>query len=68
MYVGYMQILLNVLYYTDKFTSESIKLESCTQRMCYVGETYTFNNNSVIEKTTGCSPILLHKGVDIKLL
>ncbi|KAL7720346.1 Uncharacterized protein QTN25_002385 [Entamoeba marina] len=59
---GYDLSLINMLCYKGFFSHLHVTLEKCTQRMCYVGELYKFEKNTIVGERSRCSPIILHKG------
>ncbi|ELP86989.1 hypothetical protein EIN_318080 [Entamoeba invadens IP1] len=60
---GYDQTLLNALV-IDKQQSLGIILQNCTQRMCFLPDKRVLHfHNGVATYSSGCSPIVTHKGV-----
>ena len=59
---GYDQMLINVLYYTGRFSSVNIKFDLCTQRSCFMPKLIFNRKKFRLNYINGCSPVLIHKG------
>jgi hypothetical protein len=65
-YFGYDQVLITLLVSKKKFDSIGLKLEQCTQRICFWSDVkYNLNTTKIIYKESTCSPIVLHKSIPI---
>ena len=65
-YFGYDQVLITLLVSKKKFDSIGLKLEQCTQRICFWPDVkYNLNTTKVIHRENFCSPIILHKSIPI---
>jgi hypothetical protein len=65
-YFGYDQVLITLLVSKKKFDSIGLKLEQCTQRVCFMPDVkYNINTTKIIYKQNMCSPIVLHKNIPI---
>ena len=61
---GYDQVLITLLVSKKKFASIGLKLEQCTQRVCFWGNVkYNLNTTKIIYRKNRCSPIVLHKSI-----
>ena len=61
---GYDQVLFTLLVSKHKFDSIGLKLEQCTQRVCFLAHVkYNLNTTKIIYKENMCSPIVLHKNI-----
>ena len=65
-FFGYDQVLITLLVSKKKFDSIGLKLERCTQRICFMSNVkYNLNTTKIIYKKSICSPIVLHKSIPI---
>lgn len=65
-YFGYDQVLFTLLVSKKKFASIGLKLEQCTQRVCFMSKVkYNLNTTKIIYQENICSPIVLHKSIPI---
>ena len=65
-YFGYDQVLITLLVSKKKFDSIGLKLEPCTQRVCFwLDVKYNLNTTKIIYRENMCSPIVLHKSIPI---
>jgi hypothetical protein len=65
-YFGYDQVLITLLVSKKKFDSIGLKLEQCTQRICFMSRVkYNLNTTKIIYQKNMCSPIVLHKKTPI---
>ena len=65
-YFGYDQVLITLLVSKKKFESIGLKLERCTQRVCFMSDVkYNLNTTKIIHRQNMCSPIVLHKSIPI---
>ena len=65
-YFGYDQVLITLLVSKKKFDSIGLKLERCTQRICFWSDVkYNLNTTKIIHRENICSPIVLHKSIPI---
>ena len=65
-YFGYDQVLITLLASKKKFDSIGLKLEHCTQRICFwLDVKYNMNTTKIIYRENMCSPIILHKSIPI---
>jgi hypothetical protein len=65
-YFGYDQVLITLLVCKKKFDSIGLKLEQCTQRVCFMSDVkYNLNTTKIIHRQNMCSPIVLHKSIPI---
>jgi len=65
-YFGYDQVLITLLVSKKKFDSIGLKLEPCTQRVCFwLDVKYNLNTTKIIYRQNMCSPIVLHKSIPI---
>ena len=63
---GYDQVLITLLVTKKKFDSIGLKLEHCTQRICFwLNVKYNMNTTKIIYRQNMCSPIVLHKSIPI---
>ena len=63
---GYDQVLITLLVSKKKFDSIGLKLEQCTQRVCFMSDVkYNLNTTKIIHRENMCSPIVLHKSIPI---
>jgi hypothetical protein len=63
---GYDQVLITLLVSKKKFSSIGLKLEQCTQRICFRSNVkYNLNTTKIIYQKSMCSPIVLHKKTPI---
>ena len=63
---GYDQVLITLLVNKKKFDSIGLKLEQCTQRVCFMSDVkYNINTTKIIHRENMCSPIVLHKSIPI---
>jgi hypothetical protein len=63
---GYDQVLITLLVSKKKFSSIGLKLEQCTQRICFRSNVkYNLNTTKIIYQKNMCSPIVLHKKIPI---
>lgn len=63
---GYDQILIILLVNKKKFESIGLKIERCTQRICFkLNVKYNLNTTKIIYRENMCSPIVLHKSIPI---
>lgn len=63
---GYDQVLITLLVNKKKFDSIGLKLEHCTQRICFwLNVRYNMNTTKIIYRQNLCSPIVLHKSIPI---
>ena len=63
---GYDQVLFTLLVSKKKFDSIGLKLEHCTQRICFwLDVKYNLNTTKIIYRQNLCSPIVLHKSIPI---
>ena len=63
---GYDQVLITLLVSKKKFESIGLKLEHCTQRVCFwLDVKYNLNTTKIIYRQNMCSPIILHKSIPI---
>ena len=63
---GYDQVLFTLLVSKNKFNSIGLKLEHCTQRICFwLDVKYNLNTTKIIYRQIMCSPIVLHKSIPI---
>ena len=63
---GYDQVLITLLVNKNKFDSIGLKLEQCTQRICFwLNVRYNMNTTKIIYRQNMCSPIVLHKSIPI---
>ena len=61
---GYDQVLITLLVTKKKFESIGLKVERCTQRICFWSDVkYNINATKIIYKENMCSPIVLHKSI-----
>ena len=61
---GYDQVLFTLLVSKHKFDSIGLKVEQCTQRVCFMSHVnYNLNTTKIIYKENMCSPIVLHKSI-----
>ena len=61
---GYDQVLITLLVIKKKFASIGLKLERCTQRVCFWGNVnYNLNTTKIVYSKNKCSPIVLHKSI-----
>ena len=65
-YFGYDQVLITLLVSKKKFDSIGLKVEQCTQRICFLSDVkYNLNTTKIIYRQNMCSPIVLHKNFPI---
>ena len=65
-YFGYDQVLITLLVKKKKFDSLGLKLEHCTQRICFwLNVKYNLNTTKIIYRQNMCSPIVIHKSIPI---
>ena len=65
-YFGYDQVLITLLVSKKKFDSIGLKVEQCTQRICFMSDVkYNLNTTKIIHRQNICSPIVLHKSIPI---
>lgn len=65
-YFGYDQVLITLLVSKQKFNPIGLKLEHCTQRICFwLDVKYNLNTTKIIYRQNMCSPIVLHKSLPI---
>ena len=65
-FFGYDQVLITLLVSKKKFDSIGLKLEPCTQRVCFwLDVKYNLNTTKIIYRENMCSPIVLHKSIPI---
>ena len=65
-YFGYDQVLITLLVSKKKFDSIGLKVEQCTQRICFLSDVkYNLNTTKIIYRQNMCSPIVLHKSFPI---
>jgi hypothetical protein len=63
---GYDQVLITLLVSKKKFSSIGLKLEQCTQRICFRSNVkYNLNTTKIVYQRNMCSPIVLHKKIPI---
>ena len=63
---GYDQVLITLLVSKKKFDQIGLKLEQCTQRICFwLDVKYNLNTTKIIYQENMCSPIVLHKSIPI---
>ena len=63
---GYDQVLITLLVSKKKFESIGLKIEQCTQRVCFMPDIkYNLNTTKIIYRQNMCSPIILHKSIPI---
>ena len=61
---GYDQVLITLLVAKKRFESIGLKLERCTQRICFMSNVkYNLNTTKIIYSQNKCSPIILHKSI-----
>lgn len=60
---GYEQSLMNYLYYgTNKVKHLNMKLEKCSDTICYFGDkAFLFTGNQIFYSDTFCPPVAYHK-------
>ncbi|ELP84652.1 hypothetical protein EIN_173170 [Entamoeba invadens IP1] len=58
---GYDQALFNVLYYNGTFNSIGAEASDCTQRFCYLGDSFRTVQKTILMGKSDCSPVATHK-------